>query len=112
MLEHTSYNVMKVYAWEKCPISENAGYVAIGKQFDSFSLREKRISSTAVVPWEDDTLFRKPIYKSIIIFLLSRKRFKIFPPRLNKHKWNNHNYSSLESLENNKLSDDPSWNRN
>ena len=65
----------KLHVWEEWPIGEKAGYIiAIAKQFDGFGLRQKDIS-IAVMLAEGDTLFTKPIYKSVINFwLLSRER--------------------------------------
>ena len=55
---------------KKAQIEIKAGYIATGKQFVGFSLRQKRISSTATIVAEDDPYYLQNLYTNLFFQVL------------------------------------------
>ena len=72
---------------KKAEIEIKAAYIVIGKQFVRFTLRQKRISSTAVMLAENTlTIYKQNLYASLYSTsgYFSRVRLQDLPPRLSK----------------------------
>ena len=92
---------------KKTQIEIKARYIAIGKQFVGFSLRQKRIPSLPVMLAEDDTL---TIYKTYIKIYL--RLLVTIAKSVSKPKWNNYTQILLESSQKYTSYDYPRGDRN